>query len=182
MDDHIRNPDVHLVGNRNLSRIEVHYFCLQNSLHFVHFFIVAYFDESVVNLAEVDLVCDLVSSFATQAALFVLASEKFPAMRRGIGHMKDVSEHGGGWHFHPIQLLAGIDQPIMHCFGLVSTSRSIKLVNVVDDFTGISEVLVLGDIGRLLWRMVPICDHCKSQGDSFSPHFILNLLDNSDDC
>lgn len=86
----------------NLCRIEVHHFPFQDFLHLVHLGIVAHLYEPIVDLAEIDLVCDLIGRLPAETALLVLSSQKFLAVGRGVGHVEDVSEHRGAWHLHPV--------------------------------------------------------------------------------
>lgn len=64
----------------------------------------------------------------------------------------------------------------------ISTSPSLKFLDVFSGFMSISKVQGLSNISWLLRSMIPIWNHCESQSQSFSPDFILNIVDDWQDC
>lgn len=91
MDDHIRNPDIHLPCRRYLCAIEIHHFLFENSLHFIHFAVVSHFDQAIMDLSQVYLVANLVGCLTAHTSFPVLSSLKLSSVRRGISDVENVS-------------------------------------------------------------------------------------------
>lgn len=107
MDNHIRNPDIHLTGSSNISASEIHQSILENLLSFVHSRVVSDFYHSIVDLPHIDFMYDFVCCFATGAAILCLVACELFSVGRCVEDMENVSEHWSSWHLNPVQLFAG---------------------------------------------------------------------------
>ena len=182
MDDHIRNSDVHLMCCWYLHAIEVDNAFSKNFLHLVHLVIVSHLYQSIVDLPNIYLMTDLGCSLSVKASLVTFKVEELFTMRRRISHVKDVSKHGSSRQLHPIQFLACINQSIVNCLRLISSTRCLQFVYIVDCLICICEVLNHRDVGWLLRRVISVGHYRKPQSYPLSPNFGLNFLDDCHNC
>lgn len=128
-------------------------------------------------LSQVDFMDHLGCCLAAEASFPSFASAELFSMGRSVSDMEDVPKHWSSWQFYPVELLAGINESIMHCFRLISTSACTEFVDIVNHISSISEVLDLGHIRRFLRRMVTVCDYCEPKSDSLCSDLGLDLFD-----
>ena len=176
--DHVSNPNVHLPGMTNVGAVEVTHLPLENCLSVVNTRVVSHLNHSVVDLPHVNLVKDGVSFNTTFAALLRLTAPKFFPVGRSIEDVEDVAKHGGTRKFDPVEFRAGVEESIMSCFWLISTSTSDKLVDEGDSVVSVGEILSLDDVGV---SMVSIGDHSESESDTFRSNFVFYLFDERGD-
>jgi len=178
MDNHVRNAYVHLAGAADIRTVEVGQPAPQKDLGGVHARVLPHLYHSVVDLLYVQLVDHFLRRFAARAALARLWVAELFAVGRCIQHVEDVAQHGGAWHFHPIQRCARLQKAVMGSLRLVSAAVSSQFPNIVDGIEGVSEILVLNDVGV---SVVPIGHNGESEGDALGPYFVLDALDNGHD-
>jgi hypothetical protein len=97
---------------------------------------------------------------------------------RSIEDVEDVAKHGDTRKFDPVEFRAGVEESIMSCFWLVSTSTSDKFVDEGDSVVSVGEILSLDDVGV---SMVSIGDHSESESDTFRSNFVFYLFDERGD-
>lgn len=174
MDDHLGNPHIHLARLRNVRTVEVDQLALQDLLCPVDPCVVPDLDHPVVDLPHVDLVRHLVGGLAAGAALLEFVVVELLAMGGCVEDVEDVSEHGGAWEFNPVQIGAGVQQPVVSCLGLVTSSIGCQFLHILNGLLSIGEILVLEEAGV---SVVSVGNYCEPEGDSLGAHLVLDALD-----
>lgn len=120
MDDHVGDFYVHLFCVLDLSGIKIGDFLLEDSLHFVHTWVLPDLYQSVVDLFNVYLSNYIICLQSTETTCLGLVSIELFSMRWGICYMEDIAKDRGAWDCCPVEILRGDHQTVMDCFGLVA--------------------------------------------------------------
>ena len=115
-------------------------------LHCVKIWSGSGFNKSIMDLLCINLMENLRRLNSTETSKsFMRISELF-TVGLSISYMENIPENWSSWKFNPIKFFTAMHQAIMNSFGLITSSISLKLINVLSSFMSICKIESLSNI------------------------------------